>query len=1184
MNIHTSPAKAGTPNLRLVSLVLFLAVAAAPAAVFNCYEPVPGGWHLWLKEGTTTRPDPQSRIGVVPSHANPRLFRRPLYPPADRGMIFSPAELSKLGRVGFRPLVLAYHEPRFLFDYHSAGGLLGHLYVGLVPENGASKWLHQWSDIDLNYVDGRLEYTLRDRAFPGVTVRLVASALARSAGLILRIEVEGAKSGTRLVWSYGGASAFFTNYAMTAPEFGFAPNQCAKDRVSCQGGTFMLRRSFDKGDVIMGEVFAAPKYVLGWTATIRGGSSWTARGGLAAPELFAATPGDLARRTDWQTQGERTGRVAVVEAPLDAVSRGFIVVGMGGDIEAAIQAPSTAWNEALSRNHDIANRVTIQTPDPYLNAAVTMMAFATEGLWGDLVMLHGGWSWRFGYLGWRHWYGPTCYGWTDRVKQCIREHVRKNRVTNGPDAGALGSLIEYSPGVFYNMNEVFLDHVRQYFDYTGDLELMREIFPVLKGILEWEDRRLRPGPEPLYENALNTWISDQHWYIRGQCTQASAYMLNANRFLADLAPRIGQDPTSFATRAKSIHEAMQRLLWQPRAGVYAEYLDTLGMRLLHTQPELPTLYHSAEFGGADPFQIYQMLRWADTHLGQVRTPGGGKQYWSSDWFPNMARSYTHSTFEMAYGEELNFALTHYLAGQAEDAYALLRASLCGVFNGPTPGGLSCHAYIDGCQRANDEFADAISMWGRTIMEGLFGIAPKRASQRIDLTPQFPSDWTEASIRAPQFSYQWKKTPALVQIDWSSPATNVVRLRLPVCAARIDKVLVDGQSAQFRMEPGFGVTWLNLETPAADHGTIAVAYQAEPGASTKEVSVRQGESLSLHIDGHRVTDWRDPQGVLAGTSLGDSKFRRVTGNTALAGREGGVRSAVPAAGSNAVVTITGDPGPAVVFLTDTNAACPRWHPLHLRIEPQFAQALKRWVHPSIPDKDLARWELVDLSGKFNSAVNETLDRVHAAVKAPALPASEINTIYYKDHLVPPFVSSKPSDARWRKIINSDGIGWTTETIPFKSPKSGPNIAVVTRAANVFPPTIDVEVNASGRALYLMLSGTTFAMQSQVVNVRVTLAYADGAQEAHDLVNPFSIGDCWNQYRYHDTAANGFENLGGRLGPDGSAQVADLNRPIAVDTEAHLLQFDLKPGRTLRSVRLEAVANDVVFGLMGASVLK
>jgi hypothetical protein len=116
--------------------------------------------------------------------------------------------------------------------------------------------------------------------------------------------------------------------------------------------------------------------------------------------------------------------------------------------------------------------------------------------------------------------------------------------------------------------------------------------------------------------------------------------------------------------------------------------------------------------------------------------------------------------------------------------------------------------------------------------------------------------------------------------------------------------------------------------------------------------------------------------------------------------------------------------------------------------------------------------------------------------------------------------------------------------------------------------------------------TFPVQSHVANLRVTLTYENGDNESRDLVSPFGIGDCWSTWcgRWHDTAANGFENLGGRFGPAGSSQVRDLTQPINVDTEAHLVGFDLKPGVSLKSVRVEAVANDVIFGIMGASVLK
>lgn len=1092
--------------LQIVAQAILLAASAHAVGLYDCYAPVKGGWEIHLTgDKAAPRGDPARTIGVVSANGgysgDPRLHRRPLFPGCERTMLFSPEDLVKLERVPFRPIVLAYNEPRFLFDFHSAGGLLGHLMLGLVGADGASKWFHQWSEIDVRYVAGRMEYELRDAAFPDVCVHLTTLALADSAGLLVEMSAEGLPKGTSLVWTYGGASAFFTNWAMNAPEFTFAPPHCARNQIRWDDGAFTLTRGFDTNDVVMNEVFAVAKRLPHWKSVIQGGCSWRGAAGFGDPGAVLASPATLVRGTTWAPSGERTNCVAVYRAELSAPhAHGFVAVGMGGNIQDAIKHPAAALKTALARNRSIADRVVTHTPDPYLDAAMTMMAFATEGTWADQAYVHGGWSWRFAYLGWRVLYGPTCYGWTDRVGKTLRNHARLNVVKKGPDKGALGSMLEYDPGVFYNMNEVFLDHVRHYFDYTGDLELMRELFPVCEGILQWEDRRLRPGDEPLYENALNTWISDQHWYIRGQCTQASAYMLGANTFMAELAARLGKDPAPFRQRAGAIRNAMQQKLWMPEAGVFAEYLDTRGARLLHPEPELPTIYHSAEFGAASPAQIFQMIRWAHSHLGRVSTPHEGELYWSSNWYPNMARSYTHSTYEMAYAEELNFALTHYLAGLSDDAYAIVKACLCGIFNGPTPGGLACHSYTDGRQRANDEFSDAISLWGRTVTEGLFGIVPHRSDGVVALSPQFPAEWPGASIHTPHFAYDWRRTPKGIRIEWTSPSPTAVQLRLPLRSPKIDTAFVNGKKTSASIEAGTGLSWVMVQTPIGRKGTIEIKFRS------KALETR----------------------------------------------------------------------PALLALAKMENLPPT--PSQTTPKPD-----KVWSRPKVPANDLSLWTPLDLRASFNASVPEVMGLVHAAVRPPPEPASPINTVYYKDHLVAPFVSPKPADDAWRKKIGPDGLAWTTDGIPFLSSKAGPNIAVVTRAA-VFPQTLTVPVGQSGKTLYLMISGTTFAMQSQVPNLRLTLRYEGGLTESVDLVNPTGIGDCWNQYRFHDTAANGFENIGGRSGPAGSAQVADLTQPVAVDTEAHLLALELKPGAVLREVQMDAVANDIIFGLMGATILK
>jgi hypothetical protein len=282
------------------------------------------------------------------------------------------------------------------------------------------------------------------------------------------------------------------------------------------------------------------------------------------------------------------------------------------------------------------------------------------------------------------------------------------------------------------------------------------------------------------------------------------------------------------------------------------------------------------------------------------------------------------------------------------------------------------------------------------------------------------------------------------------------------------------------------------------------------------------------------------------------------------------------------TVDDEPGPGLIFLLAGTAACPRWIPLPLRVVDEGVAPLT-WS-PSETSRDLQAWTLVDLAPIYNAPFTEVLPQVMATVVAPLLPASQVNFGYRNDH-ISVRLQQPPSDAAWRRKVNPDGVAWTADGIPFRSRREGNNIAVVTRAGG-FPASLRFPMAAAGRTLYLMLSGITFPTQSHVPNLRVVLGYDDGERQTVDLVNPFGIGDCWGTAlgRFHDTPANGFENLGGRFGPAGSCGAGDLNRPVAVDTEAHLVAFALRPGHSLTHVELDAVAEDVVFGVMGASVLR
>ena len=253
-------------------LAAWVSAAAAsevpPADTVNCYLPIEGGWRIRITaDPKAPRREPGSAIGVVGddprTHRRPgcgylpergwdynfaagpwddaRTHRRPLYPPVDRTLVWSKEEIAAGQRlVSFRPRILCANEPRVLIDRDNAGGHSGHLLLGLSVDGGASKWLHYFDNLDVRYVEGRMEYAVRDAAFPGVTVRLTVWPLAESVGLVMKLRVEGLSRPGELVWVFGGASGY-THYKFTdGPAFRFSPDQCDENAVRWENGQFLL--------------------------------------------------------------------------------------------------------------------------------------------------------------------------------------------------------------------------------------------------------------------------------------------------------------------------------------------------------------------------------------------------------------------------------------------------------------------------------------------------------------------------------------------------------------------------------------------------------------------------------------------------------------------------------------------------------------------------------------------------------------------------------------------------------------------------------------------------------------------------------------------------------------------------------------------------------------------------------
>ena len=1112
-----------------------------------------------------------------------------LYPDNRRTLVFSEEEMKTMDLFPMRPTVFARMAPRYYLDMFSISGMSGHgRFAAVTPEG--TFWLDECSELDTELVNGELRCAVTDPRLGGKTARISFVPTADAIGLIVEADLSALDDSVRVYFLHGGMTGWNTHTPYAMP---YSPDMCFGNTISVNGDTARISRDAAAYD------FAWDRCGLKELVCKKGWQSkncawtkldhWERKITVRAEgcRMMAAPPDAPLSFDENACRGDGTAWGGVSAALLPSGGIRLIAVGRGDRIESG--SLTDLLDISRARLDGIARSLTVKSGDEALDGAVSLSAYQTNAIFGDNVFLHGGASWRYGYLGWRMGYGPLAYGMMEQARSHFMTHLTKGRITEGPDRGAIMHMIEDArpdATLFYNMYETFMDQAKCFWEYSGDDAFAGALLPAAEGCIDRAVRRVKPARDWLFENSLNTWISDSHWTLQGQCTQASAYMYNMLNLAADLADRAGRK-TPYRDWAAQVKRDMFRVLWQKRRGVFGYAQELRGSRLFHPDPELADIYHPAEFGLTDRWQTYQMLDWVEANLKCERASNGGKLYWSSDWYPNAGRSYAHSTYEIVTGEEMNLALVYFRLGLKREGYDIFRSIYMSLYGGDSDGirdldndkyintghppmlthmvaDLPCQLSTNGTSRRNPQFGDSIGMFGRALYEGLLGIRPLLNEKRVKLTPCLPDELNDTAIRSAVLDYRYRCEGGAVSLSYTMHKKGnrlEVTLYLPV--AEIRSAELDGAEIACSAEPGFCGTLAHVTVENADAGEICVRFNRLPSTPAEERRrLRAGESFVLDYPGETVIAAYDPQGITRNLRF---------------------------SGSRAEGSLDGESGSGVFFLTMRAGSA------------EYIRPVRVWIDPAVPAEDRRfrgfreefaapyEWKMIDIDTLFNaSSPAGAMKAAHDTAYAPPPEYSQVNYGYYRQHLSG-YNETNPlcvtSDERWRSLVDENGVAETGEGIPFRSRKQGDYMAAVTMSGAAYPSSVTADVNEAGRAAYLLITGITFPMQSGVENLRVTFEYADGVRQEYPLYNPADIGDMWFTLwnRFHDTPNAGFENMGGHHGAMSSAGL-DLTQPIPTDTEAHILRFRLRGGETLKRVGLKAVANDVIFALMGITVLK
>lgn len=451
------------------------------------------------------------------------------------------------------------------------------------------------------------------------------------------------------------------------------------------------------------------------------------------------------------------------------------VLSVGG------KAVADKFEQADRVRKELASMVTFDTPDPYINTIGGTMVMAADGAWDGRSWLHGAVGWRMPLNGWRAAYMGDFLGMPDRQRRHFSAYA-KSQVTNVPVT--LPHLMDekhglsrgaykwgtpmYSNGYIcrnperndqfhhYDMNLVYIDELLWHFSFDADTAYMREMWPVIKSHLEWEKRTWDPDNDGLYDAYCCIWASDALQYNSGAVTHSSAYNYRGNLLAARIAEMIGEDPRPYREEADRISKAMNARLWLSDEGHWAEFQDFMGLKRLHKDAAVWSVYTPVDCGPCTPEQAYRATRYVDSRIPYIPFTFDGKQYATistTDWAP-----YEWSLNNVAMAEVMHTTLAYYKAGRPNAAYKLLKSNVLDfMYLGSSPGNFGQISKLDrNIGEAYRDFSDVTGISSRTFIEGLYGITPDALNGRCVIRPGFPSDWDSASVKTPYLSYSFRK--------------------------------------------------------------------------------------------------------------------------------------------------------------------------------------------------------------------------------------------------------------------------------------------------------------------------------------------------------------------------------------------------------------------------------------------
>lgn len=1053
---------------------------------------------------------------------------------------------------GFR--VEAGDKPEFALYLPGMGG---NLKVGFKIGN-TQKWLTDADSVIAIYNPGEMLYEIRDKALGKASIHLEVLAYADAEGMILKISAKNLSQPLQLFSSYGGVNGqkFSRDGDLGAdPEsvFYLKPEYCIDNQYQIKNNQFQLdfydataRKERAKGNPaefsqVYGQFPANVQLRVSDASLLPNLDKFLNGGASKTPALTG----------NFYLKNETAAYIAIQRS-------------------AKFTLPEQEFTNAKKKIKALADRVILKTPDKWLNNYGAALAVAADGIWEEPSYIHGSVAWRMHLNGWRGAYVADPLGWHDRAKRHFESYsasqylepatgpvvadtalnLARQKEVRGTSLFSEGYIGrnpgKQSPPHHYDMNLGFIDQMLSHFFYTGNLEEIKALWPVVKRHLNWEKRNFDVDGDGLYDAYASFWASDGVQYSGGAVTLSSAYNYKANLLAARIAQLLNEDATPYQQEADKILKAMNAVLWMKNLGRFAEFKDALGHQFLHPAAGLWTVYHTIDSDVPNPIQAYQLVKYVDEHIPHIpiKAKGLNEDYYTistTNWQP-----YTWSVNNIATAEVLHTALSFWQANQAEEAFELWKGSVLeNMYLGASPGNFGQVSFYDANRgELYRDFADPIGMAARSLTEGLFGVRPDVINDTLTIKPGLPSDWEYASLHLfdVNFDYQQKGKTATYTITQKYAHLLNLKLQLFAKSSEVKSVMVNGKKVGYKIVAGaVKYPMIEIGVPKSQTYQIVVEWAGEKLNTDEQVLFANNGKVKVDLTGYKTAQNSTVQ----------------------------------------LININNDVDSARLFVPVQQGEMNWILPL------KYVKQKEPKVLPNKPS--LNQQTQVNLNTYFNSSVTDIFKNEYLSPR-PVVPTLQLPTQGIGNWCYP-LVNANIDDSGFRSKLQNNTFK-SPEGIIYNSPATGKNI-IYTSMWDNYPDSLAIPLSGNASHAYLLMAGSTNPMQSRFINGLVKVNYTDGTQDILELKNPE------NWWPIEQDLVN-----------DGLAFTTDAPVPYRVYLKtgeiskglkkyssikgftnqaidggaATLLDMPLNPNKKLKNMILETRANDVVIGLMAITLIK